>query len=68
MPRIVKSALGNAPNQRHLSTFKSDANGTARSGRLAFATTSACLAMAARFALAKALSAVLCSGARLESM
>src|SRR5882672_542738 len=37
MAGIVKAALGNSPDQRHLAPFEADANGTTRAGCLAFA-------------------------------
>jgi hypothetical protein len=49
-----------------LAAFKSDANGTARTGRLAFAAATAGLAVAAGFALAEAFAAVLGTGAWFE--
>jgi len=64
--RIVEAALGNAADQWHLAALKSDANGTARTGRLAFAAPSAGLAVAAGFTLAEAFAAVLGAGAWFE--
>ena len=63
---VVETALWDAPNQRHLAAFKSDADGTARAGGLAFATATAGLAMAAGFALTEPLATVLGTGARFE--
>src|SRR5438105_1427546 len=63
---IVKSAFGDAPNQRHLTAFKTDADGTAGAGCLALATASAGLAMAAGFTLTEALAPVLGPGPRFE--
>src|SRR5262245_9136867 len=61
---IVKTAFGNAPNERHLSALKSNANRTARAGRLALATPTAGFAVSAGFALAQAFAPVLGTGAR----
>ena len=55
---VVKSALGDAADQRHLAAFKSDANGTAGTGRLAFATATTGFAVAAGFTLAQPFPAV----------
>jgi hypothetical protein len=68
MARVVKPALGNAPNQGHLATLETDANGTAGAGGLAFAAASAGFAVAARFTLAQPLATVLGAGARFEIM
>ena len=62
---VVEAALGNAADERHLTAFKADADGAAGAGGLAFATTSAGLAVAAGFALAEAFAAVLGAGTRL---
>lgn len=62
MAGIVKAALGHTPDQRHLSTFKANADRAAGTGRLALATPPCRLATAAGFTLTKALAAVL--GAR----
>jgi hypothetical protein len=58
MPRVVETALGNSPDQRHLATFEPDANGTAGPRCLAFATAAAGLSVAARFALSESFAAV----------
>jgi len=39
VPGVVEAALGNAADQRHLAAFKSNANGTARTGSLALSAT-----------------------------
>ena len=59
---VVKSALGDAADERHLTAFKADADRAAGTGRLAFATATAGFAMAAGFALAKPLGAVFGAG------
>ena len=66
--RVVESALGNAANQRHLAAFEADANRTAGAGGLALATAAAGFAVAAGFALAQPLAAVLGAGTRFEIM
>src|SRR6185437_16334120 len=62
MPRIVETAFGNSADEGHLAAFKADANGTAGAGRLALATASRGLAVAAGFTLAEPFATVL--GAR----
>ena len=66
MTRVIESALGNTANERHLSAFKADSNRTAGAGGLAFTAAAAGLAMAAGFALAKALAAMLGTGTRFK--
>ena len=60
--RIVEPALGNAPDERHLATLKTNADGTARTCRLAFAATAAGFAVAAGFALAEPLAPMFGTG------
>jgi hypothetical protein len=60
---VVEAAFGDATNQRHLAAFKSDANGTAGTGRLPFAAAAAGFAVAAGFTLAEAFAAVFGAGA-----
>jgi hypothetical protein len=52
VPRIVKPALWNAPDQGHLTAFETDADRASGPGRLALAATPAGFAVAAGFALA----------------
>jgi len=59
MTRVIETALGNTANERHLSAFKADSNRTAGAGGLAFTAAAAGLAMAAGFALAEPLTAML---------
>jgi hypothetical protein len=66
MAFVVETALGDAADQRHLAAFKSDADGTAGTGRLAFAAASARFAMAAGFALTQPLPAVFRTRARFQ--
>jgi hypothetical protein len=66
MARVVKTALRDAPDQRHLAAFKADADRTAGARGLAFATTAAGFAVAAGFTLAEALAAVFGAGTRLK--
>jgi hypothetical protein len=68
MASIVESALGNAPDQRHLAAFEADTNGAARPCRLAFAAAPAGLAVAAGFALAQSFATVPGAGTRFEIM
>ena len=63
---IVKTALGNAADQRHLASFEADSNGTSRAGRLAFAATPAGFAVAAGLALTQALAPMLGAGTRFQ--
>ena len=63
---VVKTALWDAANERHLTAFEADANRTAGAGGLAFTAAAAGLAMAAGFALAKALAAMLGTGTRFK--
>jgi len=65
---IVESAFGNAPDERHLAAFEADANGTARTRRLAFAAAPAGFAMAAGFTLAESFDTVLRAGTRFQIM
>ena len=62
MARVVETALGDAANERHLTTFETDADRAAGAGGLAFATATAGFAVTAGFTLAEPLAAVL--GAR----
>src|SRR5581483_11871541 len=64
--RVVKPALGNAPDQRHLTAFEPDANRTAGAGGLALAAASAGFAVAGGFALAETLAAVFGPGSWFE--
>ena len=63
MAGVVKAAFWNSPDQGHLAAFETDADRTAGTGRLALAAASRRLAVAAGFALAEPLAAVLGSGA-----
>src|SRR5882757_9269706 len=63
VPGIVEPALGNTADERHLAAFEADADRTTGAGSLALATASAGLAVAARFTLAEAFTAVLGTGA-----
>src|SRR5262245_59955782 len=51
--RVIKAAFGNPPDERHLSTFKADADRTAGTGGLTFAAPTTGLAVATGFALTK---------------
>ena len=64
VPRIIEPALGDAPDQRHLTAFETNANGTARAGRLTFASAAAGFAVSAGFALSEAFAPVLGTGPR----
>jgi len=66
--RVVESTLGNTPDERHLATFKADADGAARTRRLAFAATTARFAMAAGFTLAEPFARMLCARAGFQIM
>jgi len=61
-PGIVESPLWDATDERHLSAFEADADGTARTRGLSFATTPGGLAPTAGFTLAEPLPAVLGAG------
>ncbi len=63
---VVETALGNAPDQRHLAAFEADADGTAGTGGLALAAATAGLAVTAGFALAQPFAAVLGAGTRFK--
>ena len=63
---IVETALGDAADQRHLAAFKTDADGTAGAGRLAFATASAGFAVTAGFTLAEPFAAMFSTGTGFE--
>ena len=63
---VIKAALGNAANQRHLAAFKPNANRTAGTGCLALSAASAGLAVAAGFPLAEAFAAMLGTRTRFE--
>ena len=63
---VVKAAFGNAANQRHLSAFKTNADGTAGPGRLAFSAAPAGLAVTTGLPLAEAFAAMLGTGTRFE--
>jgi hypothetical protein len=65
---IVKAALGNTADEGHLAAFKSDANGAAGPGGLAFATATAGFAMAAGLALTEAFATVPGAGPGFEIM
>src|SRR5262245_11274677 len=65
---IIKSTFGNAPDQRHLAAFKPDADRTARTSRLAFATAAAGFSVAAGFTMAQALAPMLSAWTRFEIM
>lgn len=66
MPRVIEAALGNTANEGHLAAFKSNADGTARAGGLAFATAAARFAMSAGLALAQTFAAMLGAWTRFE--
>jgi len=59
---VVETALRNTPNERHLSAFETDADGTAGPGCLAFTATAGSFSMTARFTLAKPLATMLGAG------
>jgi hypothetical protein len=59
---IVKAALGDAADKRHLPALETDADRASRASRLAFATATAGLAMSAGFALAKPFAPVFGAG------
>jgi acetaldehyde dehydrogenase (acetylating) len=65
---IVKAALGNAADKRHLAALEPGADGTARAGRLALATTTAGFAAATGLTLAKTLATVLGAGTGFQIM
>lgn len=65
---IIKAALRNAADERHLATFEADADGTARAGGLAFATATAGFTVAAGFALAEAFAAMFGAGSGFQIM
>jgi hypothetical protein len=60
--RIVKSALGNPADERHLAAFKANTNGTAGARGLTFATTAGGFAMTAGFTLTEAFATMLRAG------
>ena len=62
MAGIVKAALGNAADERHLAAFETDTDRAAGTSGLALATAPAGFTVAAGFALAEPLAAVLGSG------
>lgn len=66
MTRIVESALGDAPYQRHLATFKANADRTARTGGLALAAPATGLAVAAAFTLAQSFATMPGARTRME--
>src|SRR6266478_5411380 len=66
MPGVVEAPFWDTTDQRHLSTFEPDTNGTARSGRLALAAAPAGFAVAARFALAQPLAPMPGTGTRFD--
>jgi hypothetical protein len=66
--RVVEATLGHAPDERHLAAFETDADGTARAGRLAFAAAARGLSVAAGFALAEPFAAMLGARTRFEIM
>ncbi len=66
MTRIVESALGDASYQRHLPTFKANADRTARTGGLALAAPATGLAVAAAFTLAQSFATMPGARTRLE--
>ena len=63
---VVETALGNAADERHLAAFKTDADGTAGTRGLALAAATGGFAVAAGFALAEPLAAVLRAGTGFE--
>ena len=68
MPRIIESALWNAADKRHLATLESDADGTARTSRLALTSATAGFAVTAGFALPEALATMLRPGSGFKIM
>ena len=59
---VIKTPLGYAANQRHLTAFKTNADRTAGTGGLALAATASRFAMTGRFALTKPLAAMFRAG------
>jgi hypothetical protein len=59
---VVETTLWNTPNERHLSAFETDADGTAGPGRLAFTATAGSFSVTTRFTLAKPLATMLGAG------
>ena len=55
---VIETAFWNAADEGHLATFKPDADGTAGTGGLAFATAAAGLAVATGLSLAEAFATV----------
>src|SRR5438105_4526065 len=66
--RVVESALGHAPNQRHLPAFKSETEASARSRLLALVALAAGFAVPGTFAAAEALHPMPCSRTRPQIM
>ena len=63
---VIEAAFGNAADERHLAAFEANPDRAAGAGGLALAAAPAGFAVAAGFALAKPLAAVLGSGTRFE--
>jgi len=59
---VVKSTLGQTPDERHLTAFESRTNGTARSGLLALVTFAGSLSLAGTFTNAKTLATFFSTG------
>ena len=66
MTGIVKTALRDTANERHLAAFETDTNGGTGTGGLAFATAAGRFAVTAGFALAETFATVLGSGTVFE--
>ena len=65
---VVETALGNAPNQWHLATFKPKADASARSGFLAFVPFARSLAVPATLATSQTLNPMFCPWTGFECM
>jgi len=63
---VIETAFRDAANERHLTAFEADADGTARSRGLALATATGGFAATAGFALTEPFGAVLGTGTRFE--
>jgi hypothetical protein len=66
MSGVVETTFRNTPDQRHLASLKSNANGAARPRGLPFPAPAAGFSVTAGFTLPQSFAAVLSSGTRLE--
>ena len=66
MAGVVEPALGNTPDERHLTALKTDADGAAGAGGLSLPPTAAGFSVTAGFALAKPFATVFGSRTRFE--